>query len=474
MRDVGTITDRFIRHVRDRREVVRTGEVQVATQSHVLDSLAAVISGHVLPAGRAASAWAARRSSAGRSSCAGQSELQHAEEAAFVNAVCAHADESDDSHEASRSHPGASIVPTAIAVAEDLSDSGAVASETLLEAVALGYEACALMNWLFWSTASQRRRADGSPHAMGGLWGSAVAAGVLYDFDDDQMRSLVSYTAQMASGLASWLRDEHHIEKAFVFSGMPAWNAVRAAGLVACGWPGVRDTLDGPPGLFSAFNREPETSAFARAADERATILDTNIKKYCVGSPAQAAVQAAEELSSSGVRPDEVTAVRCILPTDLARIVDQRAMTNINVQYLVARTLVDGRCTFAAAHDEEGAARPDVAAVLQRTTLVADPDMEPIRQARVEIELADGRVLDRSVFPVRGTKDDPMTTDEVDAKADDLMSLALAADERAEVIAACRSMDSAALGRIGRALRSARDMSVAGASGDEAADASVT
>ena len=446
------LTGRVIDHLRRRRDILADETVKVAAASHVLDTLAAVVSGRGMPAGAAAGAWLMRRQVTGRSSAAGAADTTAAEEAAFVNGICAHADESDDSHEPSRSHPGASIVPAALAVAEERgADYRAV-----LDAVALGYEACALMNWLFWSTAAQRRRASGSTHGMGGLWGSAVAAATLYGFDDDRMRSLISYTAQLAGGVGSWLRDEHHIEKAFVFSGMPAWNGLRAAGLVDCGWPGVRDTLDGEPNFFSAFGREAEEQALDRAAENAPIIVETNIKKYCVGSPAQAAVQAAEELrGGDAFSLDDVREVRCVLPEDLARIVDQRAMTNINVQYLVARTLVDGRCTYAAAHDEEGAHHPDVAPVLARTRLVADTGMEPIRQARLEIDLADGRTLERRVFPVRGTKDDPMSPGEVDTKALDLLSMGLPSAVAEDLVDACRAADDSSLGRIGEALRAA-------------------
>lgn len=451
------LTGRVVDHLRARREVVRGEQAREATELHLLDSLAAVISGRVMPVGMTAAAWLATRSSRGQSSVAGQADTQHAEEAAFLNAMCAHADESDDSHEPSRSHPGASIVPTAVAVAEQLG-SGA---EDVLDAVALGYEACALMNWLIWSTPAQRRRAHGSTHGMGGLWGSAVAAATLHGFDDRQLRSLFAYTGQLAGGLGTWLRDEHHVEKAFVFSGMPAWNAVRAVELVAAGWPGVRDTFDGDITFFSAFGRDVEESAIERAASGPPVVVETNIKKYCVGSPAQAAVQAAEELYADGVRPAEIAAVRCCLPEDLAYIVDQRDMTNINVQYLVARTLVEGTCTFAGAHDEEGSKIPAVADVLARTVLVADTSMEPIRQARVEVDLRDGTVRTRRVFPVRGTKDDPMSRAEVEAKADDLLSMALPADARRELIAACH-LDDASIAGIGRALRAAEATSPAG------------
>ena len=45
-------------------------------------------------------------------------------DAALVNGVLAHSDETDDSHGPSQSHPGASIVPAALALGEDLGVSG--------------------------------------------------------------------------------------------------------------------------------------------------------------------------------------------------------------------------------------------------------------------------------------------------------------------------------------------------------------
>lgn len=270
------LTGRVIAHLATRGERLRDPAVRDGAALHVLDTLAAVISGRVMPAGQAAARWLATRRTDGPCSAAGEAATLHPEEAVFVNAICAHADESDDSHEPSRSHPGASIVPTAVAVGEQLGRSG----PEVLDAVALGYEACALMNWLTWSTAAQRRRAHASTHGLGGLWGSAVAAGALHGFDDDQQRSLISYTGQLASGLGTWLRDEHHIEKAFVFSGMPAWNAVRAAELVAAGWPGVRDTFDGDITYFTASGHEVEETALERSAASIPIVLETNIKKY--------------------------------------------------------------------------------------------------------------------------------------------------------------------------------------------------
>jgi 2-methylcitrate dehydratase PrpD len=444
-----SVTARFLEFLHWRAAEFQSEDVREAASLHLLDSVAAIVSGRRLAAGMAAAQWMSGRGRAGMCSCAGLSAKHDVEDAALFNAMCAHADESDDSHEPSRSHPGASVIPAVLAMAEDRQSP----PDAVLEAIVVGYEACALMNWLIWGARTIRGHPGSSTHAYGGLWGSAMAAGWLSGFDDREMRSLIGYTAHLAGGARTWLRDKRHVEKAFAFAGMPAWNAVRAAGLVAAGWPGVDDALDGSPSFFSTLGREADTGAFSYAAARRPAVLETSIKKYCVGSPAQAAVQAAEELVAEGVIPSEIIAVRCFLPAELAVVVDNHAMSDINVQYLLAATLADGVFRFALAHDPQHLRRPDIAALVKLIKLAADPAMQPIRQARVEVDLSDGRTMSKSASAVRGSRENPMTRQEVEAKARDLMGEALDAAQCLDLIRSCRHMDANSVRRIACGLR---------------------
>ena len=65
-----------------------------------------------------------------------------------------------------------------------------------------------------------------------------------------QMRWLLDYASQQAGGYAVWGRDTDHIEKGFVFGGMPARNGVTAALLVRAGWNGVDDVFSGDDNFF--------------------------------------------------------------------------------------------------------------------------------------------------------------------------------------------------------------------------------
>jgi 2-methylcitrate dehydratase PrpD len=67
------------------------------------------------------------------------------------------------------------------------------------------------------------------------------------------MRRVLDYTAQQTAGSTAWQGDNDHIEKAFVFAGMPARNGVTAALLVQSGWNGVNDIFSGDDNFFLAY-----------------------------------------------------------------------------------------------------------------------------------------------------------------------------------------------------------------------------
>ena len=197
----------------------------------MLDTFAAMISGSELPPGRAALAFA-RTQAGGRlaATIAGSTLLASATDAALVNGVLAHSDETDDSHGESQSHPGASIVPAALALGEELDLSGA----HFLRAVVLGYDVGTRLTMAL-GAVEFRNDTRRSTHAFAGTFGAAAAAGCGARLDAQQMRWLLDYASQQASGYQVWGRDTDHIEKAFVFGGMPARNGVTAALLVKAG-----------------------------------------------------------------------------------------------------------------------------------------------------------------------------------------------------------------------------------------------
>lgn len=395
------------------------------TKHHLLDTVAAMVSGARLPPGRKAIAFARTRGGPKEACLIADGFIAGAENAALANGMLAHADETDDSHAPSLTHPGCGVVPAALAMAERQGRDG----RALLRAIALGYDVgCRLTQALD----AYRFREDGhSTHSFGPMFGAAAAAGALIGLKKIQVQHLLSYTAQQASGISCWMRDEDHIEKAFDFGGMPARNGVAAALMVAQGFTGVDDALSGERSFFVAYGRKPAPELLVAGLGETYEVMNTNIKRWSVGSPIQAPLDALDALiREHSVAADQVKRVIVRVAHQGANTTNNRAMPDICMQHLCAVMLVDRSVSFQAAHDEKRMRDPRILKLRARVELLGDDALTramPSRQGIVELELADGRRLSHHAKAVRGAADNPMTRAEVEAKAYDLAAPVLGA-----------------------------------------------
>src|SRR2546425_9268344 len=265
------------------------GVVESAKQ-HILDTFAAMISGSELPPGRAAIQFVRAYGGKEVATVVASNIVCGPMEAALANGVLAHSDETDDSHGPSQSHPGSAVVPAALAVAEKFGCDGA----GFVRAVALGYDIGPRVTMAL-GGGKFRTESHRSTHSIAGTFGASAAAGCVARLNAQQMRWLLDYAAQQASGFAAWERDTDHIEKGFVFAGMPARNGVTAALVVRSGWNGVDDVFSGEDNFFQAM-ATGNPAALVERLGERFEVTRTDIKKWTVGSPIQAPLDALANL----------------------------------------------------------------------------------------------------------------------------------------------------------------------------------
>jgi 2-methylcitrate dehydratase PrpD len=414
-------------------------DVVAKTKLHVLDTIAAMLSGARLKPGERATAYVERLGGHAEATVVGTQIVTSAVNAALANGMAAHADETDDSHLGGLFHPGCGIVPAALAVAEQAGRSG----KDLIHAVALGYDVGARI-----APALGLRRSDTashSSHSLGTLFGAAAAAAALLSLDETQVRHVLSYTAQQASGIAFWSRDREHIEKAFDFGGMGARNGVAAATMVAAGFTAVDDPLDGTHNLFTALGAAAAPDALVAGLGSRFEIMHASIKKWCVGSPIQAALDALTLLMAEhALSAKTVRRIVVEMPDDRLHIVDNRTIPDICLQHLLALTLADGDLTFASAHDEARMSDPAVLAVRSKIEVLPSAELTaavPARQAAVAIETTDGSKLRHRTVAVRGTPDNPMSVAEVEAKARDLAAPIIGQARAERLIAAVAGLE---------------------------------
>jgi 2-methylcitrate dehydratase PrpD len=394
--------------------------VREKAKHHLLDTVAAMVSGSRLLPGRYAIAYVSTLGGTRESGVIGTRIVTSAANAALANGMLAHADETDDSHVSSHTHPGCNVVPAALAAAEKSHASGT----RFLRAIVLGYDVgCRLTKALDVNAFSAAFR---STHSYGGTFGAGAAAGALLGLDETKARYLLSYCAQLASGCSSNVRDLEHIEKAFDFAGMPAHGGVLAATMVDAGFTGVDDVFSGERNFLDAYSPKPHPKELAAELGTRYEIMGTNIKKWAVGSPVQAALDSMEWLMAEhGLDKAAIKSIAVHLPTRAARTVDNAQMPNINVQHLLALMVVDGGISFASCHDRARMTDKTIRTLKAKIKVIPSDALmraKPLRQAIVEVTTFDGRKLTRRTKRVRGTLDNPMAREEVVAKARDLMA----------------------------------------------------
>jgi 2-methylcitrate dehydratase PrpD len=408
-------------------------EVVEKAKHHILDTFAAMISGTDLPPGRIAMKYARAHPGDRIATVAASKFLCGAVEAALVNGMLAHSDETDDSHAASHSHPGCAVIPATLAVGEQFGINGT----RFLRAVTLGYDVGPRVNMTLGGLPYQMET-HRSMHSVASNFGAAAAAGCAAGLNSHQMRWVLDYAAQQTGGIAAWERDTEHVEKSLVFAGFPARNAVTAALLIQLGASGVEDILSGPDNFLLAFAPKSDPEKLVEQLGERYEITLTNIKKWTVGSPIQAPLDALENIRKKHpFDADQVQKVIVRVATSEAHTVDNREMPDISLQHMMAVMLVDRTASFQAAHDK---ARMQDAQILRqraKVELIPDADLErmyPKRETIVEVTLNDGTHLTERVEAVRGTSDNPMSRDEVLAKCHDLMAPPLGAVKTKKLI----------------------------------------
>jgi 2-methylcitrate dehydratase PrpD len=217
------------------------------------------------------------------------------------------------------------------------------------------------------------------------------------------------------------------------------------------GFSGVWDIFDCEHNVLQALSTNPHPEEMVAGLGSVYYVNETAIKPFSVGYPIQAPLDAFLRLQKDhGLNPDNVKSIVVRLPEDGARVVNDRSMPDVNCQYIIAVALVKGRVSFEDSHSYEQMNDPAIKAAKSRVQLIADPAlMDPAapRSGRVEIVLDDGRTVSHFTRHAPGTKENPLDTESVNAKARLLMEPVIGASKTEELIRRVNALESLANAR---------------------------
>src|ERR1700676_3425 len=436
--DVRPVMLKLSTYMADARNTELPEKVVQDAKHHILDTVAAMVSGSELPPGHDAIQFARTYGGGQKVATVVASKILCGPiDAAFANGELAHADESDDDYTAGGAHPGCAVVPATLAIGEQFEISGT----HFLRAVTLGYD----IGMRAYKTLKGGVLTE--THNLVGTMGAAAASGCVASLNVQQMRWMLDYATQQAgAGIGTWRDDLEHIEKGFLFGAMGARNGVTAALLVRSGWTGMNDALSGPQNFVKSYAPKADPAKLAEDLGKRYEVSLTSLKAWTTGGPILSLLDAIVNLRKQ--RRFEASDVRHVVvrsATSQAERVNNREMPDINVQYLVAVMLIDKTVSFHAAHDKTRMQDPAILREEAKVELTGDEELEkllPTRVGIIEIELTDGTRLTERVENARGTPENPMTRDEVVAKARGLMTPVLGAAISTKLIDRLLDIDS--------------------------------
>ncbi len=354
-------------------------------------------------------------------------------QAALANGMMAHADETDDAHFPTVTHPGSVVVPVALAVGEREHRSG----EELITAVVLGYDVmCRLSKALDRKWMQEHCIHAGSICAN---FGAAAAASRLLRLRESQIRFALAFAGTQASGLTTWRQDLEHIDKALCHSGLPARNGVTAALWAQAGFTATTDVFEGPENLMKAFAEQAQPRELIQDLGSRYEILDTSIKKYPAGQPMQATLEGYFKLvREHTLKSQDIQQIVVRLPESQSSTINDRHMPDINCQYLLAVAMLDGKVDFQSAHDFKRMHDPDVLELKKRVQIAADPELTKrhpaVRSAIVELAMSDGRHYQILVDRLPGAPYNPLSAEEVEDKFHSLSTPVLGENRSKSVV----------------------------------------
>ena len=440
-------------------------EVQERTRFLVLDLVGNMVRGRHDAESTAPLIAAARALGLGAGSAAvfGDSARFTPAGAALLNGALAHSLDFDDTHAAGTLHPGAPVIPAALAAAEMVGADG----RTVLGAIVAGYEVtCRLAVALPGGDHYDRGY---HPTATCGAFGAAAAAARVFGLTAAQTEDAFGIALSQAAGSLQFLKNGAWTKRFQV--GWSAMNGLAAACLAREGFRGAAESLEGKAGFLRAYAPNPIPERAIRNLGGEFELMETAVKPYPSCRYGHACVDAALALRAEhDLKAEEIEAITMGLPNKGMLLVGAPLAYKQNPQ-----NVVDGQfsgpfvvsCALARGHfgwdSYAWLNDADIRAMMPKVVCEEDPEIQAEFPAYMSGKLtvrARGQVFVKKVKIPKGEPANFLTEAELRAKFHGLVDSVLGAEGAKKladaVIGLERAADVNGMMRLGAPMMAAR------------------
>jgi len=350
--------------------------------------------------------------------------------AAFLNGALGHALDFDDTHSAGTLHPGAPVIPAAIAAGEMCGASGA----DLLAGIVAGYEtACRVALAL---PAGEHYARGFHPSATCGVFGAAAAAARVFGLDGVQLASALGIALSQSAGSLQFLVNGAWTKPFQV--GWAAMAGLSAATLARNGFRGASEALEGRHGFLQGYAPAPRPERVVQDLGQVFELMATGVKPYPSCRYGHAGIDAVLSLRAEhGLTPDDVASITyglsnaglLLVGAPLAKkqnpenIVDAQ----FSAPFVLATALARGEMNWASYQRLDD---PVIRRLLPKVTCTHDPEIEaefPTNMSGKITIVARGQSMVRKVVVPSGEPSNFLGADRLRAKFDQLAAPALGA-----------------------------------------------
>ena len=400
----------------------------------VLDVIGVAIAGAQTPMAAISARFAHEQFAPGDTTVIGSARPLSVTGATWLNGAYASALDMDDGHRMAMGHPGANVIPAALAIAEQTGARG----KEFLAALVAGYEVAVRASAARVPWYKDKMYSTG----IWGVFGATATAGKLLGFDEATLQSALGTAGSHGAFPPGGLQANHAmVKETIAWSGMTGVSAALLA----------RDNFVGPAD-FLDYSGRWDTSALVAGLGEpgRFAIHDTYFKPYAVCRWAHASVDGVLELKHRhDLRIEEIESIRVETFWEVTRLANCEPSNTIaaqfSIQFALAVALLYDR--IGPAEVSEARIRdPAILALARKVEVSVDDALDrefPAKtMARVTIRTRRGNYGTTVEYP-RGNPENPLSDAELEAKFQSLTRNLISDERGRELRTAIRELPEA-------------------------------
>lgn len=383
---------------------------QSAVKRLLMDYLGVALAGSQSESGKIARRFAKEHGAKKQARLIGDKDRVDITTAAFANAISSHSIELDDIDVLALFHFSPPVFSAALAIAEYTDANG----KQLLTALAAG---CEMMERASKATNPSLRNRGFHTTPTCGTFGATVAAGKLLRLSQDKLVSALGLAGAQASGLMEMYGPS--MQKRFN-PGPTARNGVTAARMAQLGFTGADTIFEGERGFLKTFSDIAEPSALDENLDKPYELL-IEFKPYSCARPIHNAIDCALEVrAQAGFDVNDVESIRVARHPDWARYHQNKSPrtyheAQVSLPFSVAVAMIEGKALLKQ-YSDRNIRNAQVKRLMDMTSIVEDDTLPRGVSCRMHVTLSDGRTFEAQVDYPKGSVQNPMSEDEMNAK----------------------------------------------------------